>query len=421
MYVLDQGDFLNGVCEVETSLEPLALLDRLQSIEVMLNREKLIDKGPRTIDLDILLYDSAVVDEPRLSIPHKLMLERGFVLQPLCELIPQEKLPPALHDRSSFLDHLQRLAASGEITASTWMSPSPFAQPWRPLDPIRQTHVMSILNITPDSFSDGGNIDSADISALDSILSLHTGSGATILDVGGQSTRPNAADVGDVEEIERIKPVVRHIKRSIDQDNAKRNIAISIDTFRATVARSAVESGADIVNDVSGGLLDPEMLPTVAQLGCSVVLMHMRGDPATMSSKENTSYSNGLIETVGDELISRVQAAERAGVRRWRIMLDPGIGFAKNKSQNLELLRRFGELRCYTNSRGTLAGFPWVVGSSRKGFIGKITGVADPRERVWGTAPTVAAAVQGGADVVRVHDVREMVQVTKMSDAIWRV
>lgn len=129
-----------------------------------------------------------------------------------------------------------------------------------------------------------------------------------------------------------------------------------------------------------------------------------------------TDYPDGVVETVGRELLARVRAAEAAGVRRWRIVLDPGIGFAKTQAQNIELLRRLGELREYEGLRG----LPWLVGTSRKGFVGKVTGVKEPRERVWGTAATVTAAVQGGADVVRVHDVEEMAKVVKMADAIWR-
>lgn len=130
-----------------------------------------------------------------------------------------------------------------------------------------------------------------------------------------------------------------------------------------------------------------------------------------------TSYPTGVIDGVGAELQARVAAAESAGIRRWRIMLDPGIGFAKNEAQNLEILRRFGELRAFEG----LNGFPWVVGASRKAFIGRVTGVEEAKDRVWGTAGAVCAAVHGGADVVRVHDVREMGQVVKMADAIWRV
>ena len=280
----------------------------------------------------------------------------------------------------------------------------------------RRTQIMSILNLTPDSFSDGGTHSVSDLAALERTIQAHIDAGATIIDVGGQSTRPKAPDVGVDEEIARVVPAVRLIRNMIQQQKLEGRICISIDTFRAPVARAAVDAGADVVNDVSGGTLDSAMLGTVAELECSVILMHMRGDPSTMTSKENTSYPDGLIPTIGRELYARVEAAEAAGIRRWRIVLDPGIGFAKTGEQNVELLRSFSKLR----DQPQLHGLPWVVGTSRKRFLGRISGVSEPRERVWGTAAAVSAAVQGGADVIRVHDVSEMVQVAAVADAIWR-
>lgn len=271
---------------------------------------------------------------------------------------------------------------------------------------------MAILNLTPDSFSDGGLQSFTDpASMLPTLQSyLDQTRPVTILDIGGQSTRPHAPQTSAEEEISRILPTIKLIRA----DPSFKKIAISVDTYRASVATAAIEAGADIVNDVSAGQLDADMLPTIAKLGCTCILMHMRGTPDTMTKL--TDYPDGIINGVGSELLARVEEAEKAGIRRWRIMLDPGIGFAKTQAQNIEILRRFRELR---DSEG-LRGFPWVVGSSRKGFIGKITGVEEASERKWGTAATIAAAVQGGADVVRVHDVREMGQVVTMADAIWR-
>ena len=272
---------------------------------------------------------------------------------------------------------------------------------------------MAILNLTPDSFSDGGLHSTADpqliLKSMRSYTTQHYP--VTILDIGGQSTRPHAPPVSPDEELSRILPTIKAIRA----DPSFQTMAISVDTYRASVAAEAVKAGADIINDVSAGQLDPDMLPTIARLGCTCVLMHMRGTPQTMNTL--TSYPDGVINGVGNEILERVRDAEKAGIRRWRIMLDPGIGFAKTQAQNLEILRRFSELRDFEGLRG----FPWVVGASRKGFIGKITGLPDAKERKWGTATTVAAAIQGGADVVRVHDVREMGEVMAMADAIWRV
>lgn len=271
---------------------------------------------------------------------------------------------------------------------------------------------MSILNVTPDSFSDGGVNYNVDEATLAQTIRSAIASGATIIDVGGQSTRPGAKQVSEEEELARVLPAVKLI-RSIPE---AQNIAISVDTYRARVAEETINAGANMINDVSAGTMDDAMLSTMGRLGCTICLMHMRGTPETMTSPEMTSYPDGLVETVGRELLQRVHAAEEAGVRRWRIILDPGIGFAKTLDQNLELLRRQADLANFPG----LQGMPWLVGTSRKAFIGKITGVKDSGKRVWGTAVAVSAAIQGGAQILRVHDVGEMAQVAKMADALWR-
>jgi 2-amino-4-hydroxy-6-hydroxymethyldihydropteridine diphosphokinase/dihydropteroate synthase len=288
----------------------------------------------------------------------------------------------------------------------------------------KKTHIMSILNLTPDSFSDGGHHVWNNENYLRSIILSHLRSGATIIDLGGQSSRPGAPDISASEEISRLTPAL-NILSSLRQDPNITPFATSVDTYRASVAEAAVNAGADIINDISAGTLDPDMLPTVARLGCTYILMHMRGTPHTMTSKENTTYDGDLIATIESELIERLAAAEEAGIRRWRMILDPGIGFAKTAPQNLEILRRLTELgsangRIVNGAYRNLADMPWLVGSSRKGFVGKATGVKNASERTWGTAATVVAAVQGGADIVRVHDVEEMRQVVRMSEAIWR-
>lgn len=270
---------------------------------------------------------------------------------------------------------------------------------------------MSILNITPDSFSDGGKHFGLDEQTLIETVKAHIASGATILDVGGQSTRPGSVQNSGAEELARVLPVVRLIRSMPEADG----VAISIDTYRAEVALESIRAGADIINDVSAGLMDDGMLDAVASMGCTICLMHMRGTPETMN--QLTSYPDGVVETVGRELLQRVQAAEAAGIRRWRIILDPGIGFAKTQEQNLELLRRLDELHRFPG----LEGLPWLVGTSRKAFVGRITGVKEAKQRTWGTAVAVTAAIKGGADIIRVHDVAEMAQVAKMADAMWRV
>ncbi|RMZ04354.1 hypothetical protein D0862_05344 [Hortaea werneckii] len=415
MYVEDQERFLNGVCEIQTELPPLRLLDRLQALEKGLGRVKTIDKGPRSIDLDILLYKGQEYHDERLTIPHALMTEREFVMRPLRNVHPSGSLTPLKRSATEYLAGLNVL--NKPITTSPMYSYTPTApssDALIPMNPKQKTRVMSILNTTPDSFSDGGVNSPHDLASLKKSIRQHIQDGATIIDIGGQSSRPNAPDVTAEEEIARVVPAIEAFK-SLGPETE--GVAISVDTYRAAVAEAAVKAGAHIINDISFGLLDQDMLPTVARLGCTYIGMHMRGTPATMQDKENTEYPDGVIETVARELAARVEAAQAAGIRRWRLILDPGVGFAKTQEQNLELLRRLQDLILHSEIRN----FPWMVGSSRKGFIGQITGVREARERSWGTAATVTAAIAGRADVVRVHDVAEMSKVVKMSDALYRV
>ncbi|KAF2433607.1 Dihydropteroate synthase [Tothia fuscella] len=432
MYFLDQDNFLNGVCEVWVrSGGPAEFLQKLQEIECKLGRVKFIDKGPRCIDLDILLWGGETVNLPHipLTIPHKSILEREFVLRPLCQLIPNESLPlPG--PGGTFQAHLSRLEnstfaknRSKNIPTMPISTQVPLYLGSTPLTPSlakRRTRIMSILNLTPDSFSDGGRHSAEDLISLNDTITRHIKHGVSIIDIGGQSSRPGAKSITSDEELSRILPAIKLI-RDIDAEIFEKksrlaNVTISIDTYRADVAKAAIEAGAHIINDISAGTMDPDMLSTVAKLGCTYILMHMRGTPETMTLPENTTYEGDIIQIIGQELSARVAAAEKAGIRRWRMILDPGIGFAKTGNQNLEILRRLSELRSFPG----LQDMPWLVGTSRKGFIGKITGVKEAHERNWGTAATVTAAVQGGADIVRVHDVDEMIKVVKVADAIWR-
>lgn len=270
---------------------------------------------------------------------------------------------------------------------------------------------MAILNLTPDSFSDGGKHSASDMSYITETVRSFIAHGATIIDIGGESTRPGSTPVGAEEEIARVVPAIEHIRKNIPEASA---IAISVDTYRASVAEAACAAGADIINDISAGLLDPDMFSTAARIGKSIILMHTRGTPQTMTTL--AEYPAGVIPEVGTELRARVAAAEEAGIRRWRIILDPGLGFAKNQPHDLEILRDLPLLRAFEG----LTDLPWLIGPSRKRFIGHLTGVKTPRERVWGTAATVSASIAGGADIVRVHDVKEMWQVAKVADAISR-
>ena len=278
------------------------------------------------------------------------------------------------------------------------------------------THVMAILNITPDSFSDGGKLTDGNIHEK---AQSYEAAGATIFDVGGQSTRPQASLVTAEEELSRVLPALKALRDS-DADGGL-NVAISLDTFYASVARACAPY-VDIINDITGGTYgrDPQMLETVAKMQKTIVLMHMRGTPQTMSKSEHTDYSEleGVVRGVATELVRRLGEALAVGIPPWRIILDPGVGFAKTLEGNLELLRA-GPAGLVA-AQPQLAGYPWLVGPSRKGFVGKITGVKEAEDRNWGTAACVSAAVATGADIVRVHDVEDMAKVVKMADAIYR-
>lgn len=256
--------------------------------------------------------------------------------------------------------------------------------------------LMGVVNVTPDSFSDGGLY-------LDPEAAVAHGrelaaAGAEILDVGGESTRPGADPVGEEEELRRVVPVIRGLN---DLD-----CEISVDTSKAAVAAAALEAGAGIVNDVTALRGDPEMAALCAERGAGVVLMHMRGRPRTM--QDDPRYDD-VVAAVKEFLAGRLEAAVAAGVAEERIWLDPGIGFGKTAAHNMELLRRLGELR--------ELGRPLVIGTSRKSFIGKVDGSA-AGERLGGTIASSVLAAAEGAEVLRVHDVAEVRQALSVATAI---
>ncbi|MBW4522461.1 MAG: dihydropteroate synthase [Scytolyngbya sp. HA4215-MV1] len=263
-----------------------------------------------------------------------------------------------------------------------------------------RTFMMGILNVTPDSFSDGGQFQTI-ATALCQAKHL-VDSGADILDIGGQSTRPQAMQIPLQEELERVVPVIQAVRQELD-------IPISVDTTRAVVAKAAIAAGADLVNDISGATFDSEMLATVAVLQVPIVLMHLRGTPQTM--QQLTDYQD-LIGEIYQFLETQIAAAIAAGIPKTQIAIDPGIGFAKNYEQNLEILRRLPTLR-------TL-GCPILVGPSRKSFIGQVLNQPDPQQRVWGTAAACCAAIASGADILRVHDLPQMHDVGRVADVFWR-
>jgi len=260
-----------------------------------------------------------------------------------------------------------------------------------------RTHIMGVLNVTPDSFSDGGrylNVESAVMRGLEMIED-----GADFIDVGGESTRPGAESISIDEELQRVLPVIEGLIKTT-------KVPISIDTYKSQVAEKALEAGAVIVNDISGLHFDKQLAIVVKRLGATIILMHIKGTPKTM--QEQIEYKN-VIEDVCMYLQEGVKIAQDAGINQ--IIVDPGIGFGKDLSHNLEIFRKLSELKRF--------GYPVLIGPSRKSFIGKILNLTVD-QRLEGTAAAVAVSIMNGANIVRVHDVKEMKRVVHVVDAIIR-
>ena len=264
----------------------------------------------------------------------------------------------------------------------------------------KRTLVMGVLNVTPDSFSDGGEFLNTE-RAIEHALAMER-DGADLLDIGGESTRPGSLGTTTGEELARILPVLEGLRGRV-------KIPFSVDTQKREVAEAAIAAGAEIINDISGLRSDPRLGEVAARHRVPIILMHMRGKPRSM---QKGPFARDVLRDVTQGLRRSIAIARHAGVRKSQIILDPGIGFGKSFSQNYELLQKLPEL-------GKL-GFPLMVGTSRKGFLGA-TLARDgkpvlPEERIWGTAATVTASILGGAHIVRVHDVVEMVQVARVAD-----
>ncbi len=266
-----------------------------------------------------------------------------------------------------------------------------------------RTYIMGVLNVTPDSFSDGGQFQTVDTALAQAVQMA--GAGVDIIDIGGESTKPGALPVDESIELARVIPVITAIRQHPDT----KDLPISIDTTKAAVAAAAIQAGADIVNDVSGGKFDPQMFATVSRLNVPYILMHMRGTPTTM--QQMTDY-NDVVGEVLTFLQIQIDRAIECGIDRSQIIVDPGIGFAKTYPQNIELIRQLDRFKSLD--------LPLLVGVSRKSFIGKVLAQPDPNQRLWGSAAACSAAIDRGVDILRVHDVKEMVDVCRVADAIYR-
>ncbi len=268
-----------------------------------------------------------------------------------------------------------------------------------------RTYLMGVLNVTPDSFSDGGQFDTVE-TALAQAQQLVEAE-MDMLDIGGQSSRPGAELISVEEESDRLLPIIKAIRAA--SHDGLREIPISVDTTRADVARLALAAGADMINDISGGAFEPDIFKVAAQFNAPLMLMHLRGTPATM--QQMTDYKDLMGEIVSF-LAGQADRAVAAGVDPKKIAVDPGIGFAKTAAQNITILQELEKLK--------ILNCPILVGTSRKSFIGKIINQPEASARSWGTAATCDCAIAHGADILRVHDGAQMRDVCRMADALWR-
>ncbi|KAG8835842.1 trifunctional dihydropteroate synthetase [Serendipita sp. 399] len=453
MYLPDQPKFINGACLVSTALEPQNLLTLLKEAELHQGRTPNIRNGPRVVDLDIIFDGNSVyhldsIPGRSLMVPHPRIHEREFVLRPLADMIPHFRHPTLKSTIAELLSETPKASVQQVVNF-----PSPLYNSHVPSTIWTlgsRTFIMATLNTTPDSFSDGGqhdNITSALQYAIDSAKR-----GADIIDIGGFSTRPGSVFLSDEEEMSRTAPFISRLRE------AGVELPISVDTFRAGVAEKALDAGANCINDVYA-LTGPHeavagteamdllvdnfgipvsdngrMMELAARRKVPVILMHSRG-PAD-KNKDYSQHGGNISQAIQAELGLRVYRALMGGIRRWNIVLDPGIGFSKSIKDNVELIRNHGHLAREPNRNGqpmeslpsmpsmSLRSFPTLVGTSRKGFLGHLADREEtrnnPKARDWATAAAVTSLVQQKVDVLRVHSIESMRDVIKVADSIWR-
>ncbi|VVA94569.1 unnamed protein product [Arabis nemorensis] len=423
VHVTDQPKFLNGVIRGLTKLDPHELLNVLKKIEREMGREENgIRYGPRPLDLDILFYGKLRINSDKLIIPHERIWERPFVLAPLVDLLGSD------FDNDHIVAHWHSLSMLQGGIFQAWerlggeslvgkdgilqrVLPIGSDQLW---DFSTKTYVMGILNLTPDSFSDGGQFQSIDY-AVSRVRSMIF-EGVDIIDIGAQSTRPMASRISTQEELDRLIPVLK-VVRGMPEMKGK---LISVDTFNSEVAFEAIRNGADILNDVSAGSLDPNMHNVVANSDVPYMVMHMRGDPCTMQNNENLQY-NDVCKDVASELYLRVRDAELSGIPAWRIMIDPGIGFSKRIDHNIDIIMGLTKIRKEMGKKSiALSHAPMLIGPSRKRFLGDICGRPEASERDPATVACVSAGILGGANIIRVHNVRDNADAARLCDAMMR-
>ena len=387
-----QPSFYNLVWEAETDLDPDSLLKYFKEIENRIGRVKTLRYGPRVIDLDILLYDDKVYQSQNLTIPHALMRERRFVLQPLCDLIPMEQDPVT---KKTWFDLLQACPESSVEKVDEKLD---YAKPvinWG-----LRTYTMGIVNLTPDSFSgdgllNGQNMITGALQRCEAFLE----NGADILDFGAESTRPGFEEVSEKTEIQRLVPALKEVRRRFP------NALLSVDSRKAEVIKAALDCGIDWINN-TGDSYDKNLDALCAGSGKVTVLM--RTNPLQKSGEEVLTAEK-IMERVRSQLLDRVSSVQKYGMKQENIVLDPGIGFGSSASLDLEIVRQIRQI--------SLLGFPVLLGVSRKSFLGRYL-QRSVDERIAGTSAVICYAILNGCDVIRVHDVKFMKDIAIMSDML---
>ena len=387
-----QPSFYNLVWEAETDLDPESLLKYFKEIEIRIGRVKTLRYGPRVIDLDILLYDDRVYQSSGLTIPHAMMRERRFVLQPLCDLIPMEQDPIT---KKTWYEFLQKCPDDGvEKLDETIDLSSPLIS-WG-----LRSYTMGIVNLTPDSFSgdglmNGQNVITGALRRCEAFLE----NGADILDFGAESTRPGYEEVADQAELLRLMPVLKEVRRHFPK------ALLSVDSRKTSVIRAALDQGIDWINNT--GDSDNEELDALCAASGKVTVL-MRSGPLHKTPEEVLSPEK-ILERVRSQLLDRVNQVQKFGMKHNAVVLDPGLGFGGSPLTDLEIVRQIRQI--------SLLGFPILIGPSRKSFLGRyLKRPVDEREA--GTAAVICYAILNGCDVIRVHDVKFMKDIAVMSDML---
>lgn len=396
MYELQQQNFYNACCLLETDLTPEQLLLCLQQVEREVGRVPSFRNGPRAIDLDILFMENYEVQSEKLQIPHPRIHERAFVLQPLYDI------DPSLNIQGQTVDALIQKLPQEDLKSMRRVIPLTES---RSLEFPMSTNnrfpkIAGIVNMTPDSFSDGGKYSRSINIAMDHVHELLEAQ-CDILDIGGESTRPGSKVVSVEEELERVIPIIQEIRR------VNTSTAISIDTRNSIVALEAIKAGADIINDVSGGKHDSKMLQSAKNSQVPIILMHIRGTPQTMTQPESSHYED-ITQEVIQELHTQCSEADKIGIPRWHQIIDPGIGFAKNSiADNMTLLSHASISEMQYNLRNRAM----MLGVSRKRFIAGSMSLGfdqqDMRNRDMATIGCCSyIASHSDVEIYRVHDAK---------------